>query len=457
MLKTLSDYFRLPEGAVGELRVDAGYGDAGFFQLGPEITCFGQCALGVSPTIENAGFHDVADKIRQTGSLSELPFDPAQVIDNLRLERYESVLMPQRQRVVAHELVRRAYYAVRELLPISARRHLQKVYFSDWRKRRFPRWPVDFTVDLLEQEILKLCMESAGRERVPFIWFWPEGARSCLIMTHDVETAAGRDFMSQLMDIDDAHGIKASFQLVPEKRYELPESYLCQLRKRGFECNVHDLNHDGRLYHDREEFRRRAAKINEYIQKYQSRGFRAGAMYRNVDWYDSYEFSYDMSVPNVAHLEPKRGGCCTVMPYFIGKILELPLTATQDYSLFHILNDYSLELWKRQLSLIREKNGLMSFITHPDYLIDRKNRQVYESLLSYLETMIGSEEVWSALPGDVDRWWRARKEMKLVNQDGAWKIMGPECSRARIAYAVLNEGRLTYEMTSTSSPKEVRV
>ena len=59
-----------------------------------------------------------------------------------------------------------------------------------------------------------------------------------------------------------------------------------------------------------------------------------------------------MSVPNVAHLEPQRGGCCTVMPYFIGDILELPLTTTQDYSLFHILGDYSIALWKQQIELI---------------------------------------------------------------------------------------------------------
>ena len=76
-------------------------------------------------------------------------------------------------------------------------------------------------------------------------------------------------------------------------------------------------------------------------------------MYRKQDWYDVFKFSYDMSVPNVAHLEPKRGGCCTVMPFFIGNILELPLTLAQDYSLFHILEDYSLGVWKQQLALIR--------------------------------------------------------------------------------------------------------
>ena len=289
-------------------------------------------------------------------------------------------------------------------------------------------------------------MEAEGVRRVPFIWFWPEGARNCLIMTHDVETAVGRDFTPQLMDLDDSRGIKASFQVVPENRYEVPDDYVRGIRRRGFEFNVHDLNHDGFLFRERGEFLRRAAKINDYVRKYQARGFRSGAMYRNQEWFDAFEFSYDMSVPSVAHLEPQRGGCCTVMPYFIGKVLELPLTATQDYSLFHILNDYSLDLWKKQLALIREKYGLMSFTAHPDYLISQRARKVYEALLDYLREIISREKIWMALPGEVDRWWRARSQMKLVPQGNTWAIDGPEKERARVAYAVRDGDRLTYEL-----------
>src|SRR5580700_9910875 len=105
----------------------------------------------------------------------------------------------------------------------------------------------------------------------------------------------------------------------------------------------------------RAEFLRRAKHINLYGLKFGAEGFRSAVLYRNLDWYDALEFSYDMSVPNVAHLDPQQGGCCTVFPYFIGKVLELPVTATQDYSLFHILNDYSTSLWKRQISLIQAK------------------------------------------------------------------------------------------------------
>src|SRR5207253_3609423 len=143
-------------------------------------------------------------------------------------------------------------------------------------------------------------------------------------------------------------------------------------------------------------FLQRAKKINECVKKFGARGFRAGVMYRNLDWYDAYEFSYDMSVPNVAHLEPQRGGCCTVMPFFVGKILELPLTTTQDYSLFQILRDYSIGLWKKQIDLIGEKHGLISFIIHPDYIIEQKAQNTYKSLLEHLARLRSDGKTWIA-------------------------------------------------------------
>ncbi|MGA8406720.1 MAG: hypothetical protein WB680_06040 [Candidatus Acidiferrales bacterium] len=393
---------------------------------------------------------DASKAVLRDGTTLQLPFDFSDVIENLRLEHYRQKMVPSREVFAASEPVRKLYYLFREFLPVSVRRHLQRAYFRDWKELRFPAWPVDFTVDTLHEEILRLLMETSEVKKIPFIWFWPEGANNCVMMTHDVETSAGRDFTSQLMDMDDSYGIKSAFQVIPEKRYEVPDGYVNEIRSRGFEFNVHDLNHDGHLYGERAEFLRRAARINGHLRQYNSQGFRAGSMYRNQDWYDAFDFSYDMSVPNVAHLEPLRGGCCTVMPYFIGKVLELPLTTVQDYSLFHILHLYSIELWKQQLALIKERNGLMSFITHPDYLVDKSARDVYESLLDYLRQMIATEGLWAALPGDVNRWWRARSEMKLVSRGDEWEIVGPEKDRARVAYARLDGGRVAYEVARKS-------
>jgi len=268
-------------------------------------------------------------------------------------------------------------------------------------------------------------------------------------MTHDVEHRAGRDFCSQLMDLDDSFGIKASFQIVPEERYPVSEGFLGGITGRGFEINVHDLNHDGMLFGDHAEFLRRAKRINAYGKKYGAVGFRSGALLRNQHWLEALEFSYDMSVPSVGHLDSHRGGCCSVMPFFIGKILELPVTAIQDYTLFHILDDYSAGLWREQSEAISDKHGLVSFIVHPDYVIEKRARATYRVLLEHLARMRDERKTWIALPSEVDRWWRERSKLEVVSDGGGWRVEGQGKERARLAFADLSGDELTFTIAET--------
>ena len=349
----------------------------GFFRLGDDTICFGR-AVGITPAGDvRTSLHDVSPHIRIKDSKCFLPFDPDQVVDNLRGERYVSTSSDAAMSL-SGRLIRGAYYAVRPLLPVGVRRHFQRAYLRGWDKIPFPTWPVDCSVDQIMATLLTLALQASGLDSIPFIWFWPDRCQSCAIITHDVETEPGRDYCVQLMDIDDSFGIKSSFQFIPESRYELPEDLLSAIRDRGFEINLHGLNHDGHLFATREQFAARARRINDYARAYGAAGFRSPVLYRNQDWFDELKLSYDMSVPNVAHLDPQRGGCCTVMPYLIGDILELPLTTTQDYPLFNVLNAYSIDLWKTQIDLIIRKHGLVSFNIHPDYVAARNARAVYE-------------------------------------------------------------------------------
>jgi hypothetical protein len=276
VIQPLLDYYRLPEVLLGSVSPTAisVSNDTGFFQFGAKNICYGRCQSGVTADVTAAGAFDASGDVRLEGTTIQLPFDFAEVIENLRLERYRQKMTRGMEVFAGSEPVRQLYYLLRVFLPVLARRHLQKAYFSDWKKLPFPAWPVDFTVDTLHEEFLRLLLEANGLKKVPFIWFWPGGAPNCLMMTHDVETSAGRDFTSKLMDLDDSYGIKSSFQVIPEKRYEISEDYICEIRTRGCEFNIHDLNHDGHLYREREEFVRRAARINGYIHRYDSRGFR---------------------------------------------------------------------------------------------------------------------------------------------------------------------------------------
>jgi hypothetical protein len=376
---------------------------------------------------------------------ARLSSDPTQVVNNLRREKYKGSSNG-RKAIGENPVVHNTYYLLRPLMPVGMRRHLQRAYLKGWDKIPFPKWPVDSTVDDIFEHLLVSAMQLQGISEIPFIWFWPNGAPSCAIMTHDVETARGLRFCETLMGLNDSFGIKSSFQIVPERRYKVPNSLLEKIRSRGFEINVHDLNHDGHLFREYNEFMRRSVRINEYKKRFGAEGFRSALLYRNVDWYDALDFSYDMSIPNVGHLDPQQGGCCTVMPFFVGRTLELPVTTTQDYSLFHVLNDYSIDLWRKQAALICSKHGLMSFIVHPDYIIADKPRRVYLELLSYLADLRSQSETWLALPKEVAGWWQTRSKMSLVNRGGSWRIEGKSSERAKIAYATLLDDRIVYRI-----------
>jgi hypothetical protein len=165
-----------------------------------------------------------------------------------------------------------------------------------------------------------------------------------------------------------------------------------------------------------------------------------------VDWFGELKFSYDMSFPNGAWLEAQRGGCCTVMPYFLPDgTLELPLTTTEDYTLFHILGDYSTTLWKRQMQIILESHGLITVLVHPDYIRSSRPMNTYRSLLAEIARLRDDHGVWVTLPGDVDRWWRQRSRMELVPTGDSWSIAGPGSERASIAYACADGDALVYE------------
>lgn len=436
--KSLSDHFRCPDSLLAERGSD-----------GCSTTSFAVAEEAMQPSgadekMKGLG-HVLAEARAMTGTI-----DPREAIDRLRREEYP-LAAEAKTALSRPQLIRSLYYAMRPMLPVAIRKRAQKAYFAGWESLPFPKWPVDFTVEnILERQLIQ-CMKAQQIEALPFVWFWPNAKKSCVVITHDVETEAGRDFTSAVMNLDDSYGVRSSFQLIPQDRYAVSSACLSGIRERGFEVNVHDLTHDGSLFRDHKRFLRQVREINQFGSHWGSLGFRSGALYRRQEWFDALKFEYDMSVPNVASLEPQRGGCCTVFPYFIGNILEIPVTAAQDYSLFHILNDYSMAVWQKQIELICQRNGLISFIVHPDYIRADRARQAYERLLQHVNQLRQPEELWVAPPGELNRWWRMRQQSTVVKRGASWTVEGPARHYARLAYARLAGERIVYEVISNET------
>ena len=440
MTSPLNQYFRCPSDSIPAFEITAPVSDdQGYFRLGPDVICYGRTSAGYRSQTTEQRLYDVTEDILFEASRLKLPFDINEIVSNLTNERYAEQAFYH-----TNNVVRQLYYSLRPLLPTQIRSPLHRLYFEAREHSRFPSWPVDTTVDDLMSRLLVLGLKSRGMNSVPFIWFWPDGASACSIMTHDVEGEDGKRFCSALMDVDDEFGMPASFQIVPESRYKVTREFIDGIKQRKFEVNIQDLNHDGRLFWDFKEFRNRVSKINDYGRDYDAAGFRSAILYRRQEWFDLLDFEYDMSVPNTGYYDPQPGGCCTVMPYFIGNVLELPVTTSQDHTVFNVLKTYSLDLWRSQINSILSKAGLITFIVHPDYVNQQRSMEAYRELLLELQSLQSTRNLWITYPGEVNKWWRDRAAMTLVFKNGEWLIEGRGRERASVAFACVDGDRLVY-------------
>src|SRR5215471_18380329 len=194
------DYFRCPPLPPFEVRGQLS-DSKGFFRFGKHAICYGHVAGHTSPLV-NRDLFDAVEHVSHERGIIGLPFDPDEAINNLRYERY--VNGSAGRRWVEQSWVKDIYYRLRPMMPVSLRKHLQQIYLRDWKSIAFPSWPVDRSVDMLFEKLIVIAMRSLNVDRLPFVWFWTEGYAACAILTHDVETTAGRNFCEKLMDFDDA-------------------------------------------------------------------------------------------------------------------------------------------------------------------------------------------------------------------------------------------------------------
>ena len=365
-----------------------------------------------------------AARDRATRGDAQLPFHLGSAYETLVMERWISA-----EGAALPPWALAAFYRVRRAIPRRLQLSLRRALIRYRGVPDFPRWPYDESVrDLLAA--LAAMLAAPGRE-IRFRWFWPGRARAALALTHDVESAAGLRNALRIADMEEKRGLRSSFNVV-KSWYEVDHGILRELTARGFEIGVHGVRHDRSLFSTRAAFESQQEPLREAAAAFGAVGFRSPATYRVPDWLGELPFDYDCTVPLSDPYEPQPGGCCSPWPYFIGDVVELPWTLTQDHTLFTLLRQRDIGLWLDQVDRLRDAAGLIQPLTHPDpgYLGERSHARLYEA---FLDRMAERTDLWNALPRDVARWWRHRDRAE------AW-------SPADYGTAILtDDGRIVFE------------
>lgn len=246
---------------------------------------------------------------------------------------------------------------------------------------------------------------------------WPDKRKFALVITHDADTQRGHDRCYKLMEIEEGLGFRSVFNFVPE-RYNVSENLRNDLIKRGFEVGVHGLNHDGRLFSNREVFNERAIKINQYLKDWGAVGFRSPAMHHNLDWIHYLNIEYDASTFDTDPFEPQSDGVGTIFPFWVrdkttqNGYIEIPYTLCQDFTLFIILKENGIDIWKKKLDWIVEKRGMALINIHPDYIQFSEERaspelypvELYIKFLEYVKSRYDGQ-YWQVLAKDLANYY----------------------------------------------------
>lgn len=301
------------------------------------------------------------------------------------------------------------YYSVKPFVPRSFQIFIRRKMVARKRRSCGDIWPID---------------KCAGK--APEGWKgWPEGKRFALVLTHDVDTLRGLEKCKELVEREKTLGFRSSFNFVPE-RYDVPQELREYFERNGIEVGVHDLKHDGKLFKSRKIFKRRADRINRYIGEWNAVGFRAGAMLRNLDWIHELDIEYDASTFDTDPFEPQPEGVGTIFPFYISNsnsrgYVELPYTLAQDFTLFILMAENNIGIWKQKLEWIVENGGMALFNTHPDYMIfhDGKPRveeypvEYYEEMLHHIQTRYVGQ-YWHVLPKEMAAFWLDIREKRVL-------------------------------------------
>jgi peptidoglycan/xylan/chitin deacetylase (PgdA/CDA1 family) len=274
-----------------------------------------------------------------------------------------------------------------------------------------PMWPIDPSAEIVRW--LWYRVRSLGGREEPPVPFWPGGKRYVITLTHDVDTAAGQQNIPRLAEVEEAEGFRSCWYMVG-RRYLLDGHILDTLTRAGHEIGLHGDTHDNTLaFVPAAEIRRRLQSCGRVVERFSMQGFRSPSFFRTRALLDEVaeRFAYDSSIPDTMLFPASGGGCRSVFPFSIGRLLVIPATVPPDGSLLISGFDPTaiVNLWRRKIDWIRAVGGVAVVLTHPEPQMSAREAMI-EAYRSLLRQLRGDRDAWVALPHEIASHWRQRAQ-----------------------------------------------
>src|SRR5271167_4879819 len=139
MKEALVDLYRCPDSLINLSLVGQLSPEPGYFSFGEGTVCYGQTSRGSPAKAARNGLRDVSQHVTADGPPLGLPFNPSQIVENLRRERYTANGYEGKRPILPSRAIQKTYYCFRPLLAVSVRKHIQRLFLRNWDDLFFPK------------------------------------------------------------------------------------------------------------------------------------------------------------------------------------------------------------------------------------------------------------------------------------------------------------------------------
>ncbi len=245
-------------------------------------------------------------------------------------------------------------------------------------RRDFPSWPCESALLDYWRQWLRGALTALHLKDGWHIGFWPAGAQCSIALLHDIESREGFTRIEGIAKLEEKYGFRSAWNLVLAQN-QVDWSAVNALKERGFEFGTFSRKRTGQP----------------------ACGDRGAS---------AYEFDFDSSFADTDPHQAHPGGTCSVFPFFLPDLVELPYTLEQDRTFVRILRRSPLPIWMLKARWVSAVGGMILVRTDPSCIGTENYLPVYERLLDNLNRI---DRAWRALPSEAAAWWRRRDALTL--------------------------------------------